>query len=96
MNRTAEFVTDAVGDPEPVTAQTVCSRIEIGEQLQAGTADFFVYGNEAGSPSASPAKYAAGKKAAFIAPQGKFFQPNQVVGYVAAASGSLTMSQEEQ
>lgn len=92
MNKTAEFVCDAVGSPEPVTAVTVCSVVEIGEQLQAGSANFYVYG----SIGDSPAKYAAGKKKQFKAPPGKFFVPNQVVGYVAAESGTLTMSQEEE
>ncbi len=93
---TEEFVTDNVGQPEPVTVTRRCTRVVIQEQSQTGTADFWIYGvTSSGTPDSNPAKYAAGKQKEFVAPPGHGFYAGQTIAFIAAASGSLTMSREE-
>ncbi len=93
---TEEFVTDAVGQPEPITVTRRCARVVVQEQSQLGTADFWIYGVKSdGTPDSNPAKYAAGKQKEFLATPGYGFFPGQTIAFIAAATGSLTMSREE-
>jgi hypothetical protein len=96
MAKTSLFTVNAVGDPEPVTATVVSSRIEIGEDpSQAGwpTTDYLVR-----SPLAldSPRQMPAGTIYVFTKPNKKFFMPGEVVAYVETVTGSTSFFKDEQ
>lgn len=86
---TFTFTTDAADADEEIIAHSYCSRIVIYENGQAGTADYLLRMPKSYSPQITRP---AGSKTEI---SGKTFSPNEVVGYIASATGSLTMAQEE-
>jgi hypothetical protein len=92
MPKSHSFTVDAVGDDEPVIAQSPCFRITIFEDAQAGTANYTVRKPDPGSTAIT---IPAGAKHVFERLHGSAFSKGQIVGYVAAASGSFTMAQVE-
>ncbi len=93
MAKTFQFTVDNVGNPEPVTAQSVCKRIYIREQGAAGTTDYFV--RQPGMTDPQERK-TAGEWTMFEAAPGNFFRPGDIVGYVETVTGSVTFSQREE
>ncbi len=93
MAQTYTFTVDNLGSPEAITAQSVCYRVTIYEDAQAGTTDYKVR-----RPSAASAAVTrpAGAKTVFEAPAGKFFQPGDVIGYAETVTGAVTFAQEEE
>jgi hypothetical protein len=94
--RTSTYTIDAIGNPEPVTCTipgSVCAIITVFENAQAGTADYDVY---APLINSAPIRKPAGSKHEFRA-QGTYrFSEGEIVGYLAAASGSMTFAQVEE
>lgn len=89
------FTVNAVGDPEPVTALTVCSEIRVQEDASVAgwpTVDFKVY---APSKNDSPLQAGAGSFWIFKKPRGSYFQPGELAGYLATVSGSTNFNQWE-
>jgi hypothetical protein len=73
-----------------VTMQTVCGKLEVGEDAQTGTSDW--YFSNTGSDSDKVTR-PAGQRMVLENPMS--FRPSQVVGYIKTASGSQTFSQVE-
>ena len=93
MPLTYTFTVDAVGNDEAVTAQSDCHRITIFENAQTGTADYTVRRPDSISAAVT---IPAGAKHVFERMNGATaFRRGQIVGYVAAASGSMTFAQVE-
>ncbi len=93
MPYTNTFNIDAAGNPEPVTVDSVCKEVTVYENAQAGTTDYDVY---APLITSTPARRPAGAKTTFTAPGKSFFQPGQVIAYLAAATaGSYVFAKEE-
>jgi hypothetical protein len=88
MPATHSFTVDAIGDDEPVTAQSNCQKITVFENEQAGTANYTVRRHSRNAPAVT---IPAGAKFVFEGP----FLKGQTAGFVAAASGSFTMAQVE-
>lgn len=84
-----------IGDAEPVTAQTVCQRIKIREKPGDPawpTTDFTIYKPDKtndGEPML------AGEWYEFPRPPGIFWNPGEIAGYVATASGTVDFIQDE-
>lgn len=89
------FTTDAVGSPEPITVPGLLGvtggfrKITIREQNSQGTVGFNIY---APYEISVAVQYQPGEYCVFERREGAMFQPGEVIGYIAAASGSLTMS----
>lgn len=73
-----------------VTVQTVCGRIEFGEDAQTGTSDWYFSATGADSDKVTRP---AGQR--MVLESAKKYSPNDVVGYIKTASGSQTFSQVE-
>lgn len=91
--KTITFSVDAIGDPEPITVQTVCHQIVIFEDALASTTNYKV---RKPSKTDAPVTKAAGTSTLFTAPPGSFFLPGQILGYVETPTGSMTMAQIEE
>jgi hypothetical protein len=74
-----------------VTVQGVCKRVIICEDGQIGTAGYYLSGT--GSDSDRVLK-PAGSKKEFTS--SNYFLPGDIPGYIKAATGSMTFSQEEE
>ena len=83
---------DAIGAPEQIVAQSVCKKIVIYENAQAGTLDYIWRAPNAASPAVTRP---AGSKTEFAAPGGAWFKPGDIVAYVETVSGSFVLVQEE-
>lgn len=95
MAKIKTFAVNDAGDPEVVTAQTVCRTIEVGEDPSVAgwpTTDFKVY---VPTSSDGPRQRPAGATYAFVKPPGLFFNPGEVAGYVATVTGATTFFQDE-
>jgi hypothetical protein len=93
--KTFGFVTDALGNDEPIIVQSPCTRVVIYEDGQLGTADYKVRVPKSTDYAVTRP---AGSKTEITAPEHVApspFQPGEIIGYVAAASGTLQMVQEE-
>jgi len=75
-----------------VTVQSVCRKVTIYENDQAGTTDWIL-----AAPTANDAQITkpAGSKKEFERSPGVFWNPGDVVGYVKAVTGTITLAQEE-
>jgi hypothetical protein len=78
-----------------VVIKTVCKSIEVGEDDQAGTTDFYI---SATGQDGDRVTYAAGKKKKILAPGGNngFFYPGDKPVWIKLASGSVNFTQEEE
>lgn len=84
--RTTTMTVDNVGSPDAIVADQDCDELEIFEQAQAGTTDYYVY---APRSSDTAVQIPAGAKFQF---RGKYLK-DQTVGYVAAVTaGSYTFA----
>jgi hypothetical protein len=91
--KTFSFTTDALSTDEQIIAHTPCTKIVVYEDNQAGTADYKI---RAPLSTDSQITCPAGSKRVFTPDAFRpCFYPSEVVGYIAAASGSLNMVQEE-
>lgn len=74
-----------------VTVQTVCRKVTVYEDAQAGTTDYYLSG--AGGDSDRVQK-PAGSKKEFESTRP--LQPNEILGYIKTVSGSVSFAQEEE
>ena len=94
MAKTKTFTVDNVAPADPVQVATVCKRVIVYENNQAGTTDYDVY---APATTDTPVRRPAGAKTEFNAPGGSFFQPGETIAHMnAVTAGSYTFAQEEQ
>ncbi len=87
------FTTDAIGNDEPIVTQTACRRVVIYENDQAATADYKLR-----FPTSSDVQITrpAGSKTELTVDISRpFWFAGETIAYIAAASGTLTMVQEE-
>ena len=96
MAKTSTFSVNNTGDPEAVTVSVVCRKVGVGEDPSVAswpTTDFKVYRpNKTDTPRQIP----AGVSYIFQKPDGSFYQPGDIAGYVATASGTTTFFQDEE
>jgi len=92
MGSTATFTADATGAPETITANTVCKKIRVYEDAQAGTVNYLIRMPGAASTAVTRP---AGQAIEFVASGSRFFQPGEVVAYIETATGSASFAQEE-
>jgi hypothetical protein len=94
MAQTSIFTVDAAGNPESYIVKTICKRITVYEDAQAGTTDYKVY---VPPNSATPVTKPAGSK--YVQErqdrQG-WFMPGDTPFAVATVSGSVTFAAEEE
>ena len=90
---THTFAVDTTAQ-QPITAQGMSAEIEIYENDQAGTGDYFVYAPYSSSDAVTRP---AGSKTTFRpnGPGRSHFVTGQIVGYVKMVSGSVTFVQVE-
>jgi hypothetical protein len=85
------FITDSVGQPEPVTVVTPCNRVTIFENGNASQ-DYRV---RLKSATNTPITHTMGSATIFIS-RGGLFKPGEIVGYTETITGSITMAQIEE
>lgn len=99
MAKTRTFAANDAGDPEPVTVQTVCSVVTVGEDPSVGATwadfDFLVYRP---AITDTPRQRPGGSTHQFKKSPGQFWEPGDICGYVAQVSGGGATSffQEEE
>lgn len=92
---TSTMTTDAVGSPEPIVVPGLPGvtggfrKVTIREQNSQGTVGFNIY---APYELSTAVQYQPGEYCVFERREGAMFQPGETIGYIAAASDSLTMS----
>lgn len=91
MPKTDSFSIDAIDPYESVTCHGYYTEITVREANLAATVDWKAKGSLTDNPISIP----AGVPHTFKAPAGSTFTPNQVVGYIATVSGSMTVDQFE-
>lgn len=74
-----------------ITAGSVCKRVTIYEDNQAGTTDYYISGT--GSDSDRTTK-PAGTKRDFLS--SSYWNVNDVCGYIKTQAGSVTFAKEEE
>jgi hypothetical protein len=74
-----------------VTVATVCKRVTVYEDNQAGTTDYYVSNS---GVDANKVTKPAGTKKEFVS--SVYWIPNDIPGYIKTASGSVTFAQEEE
>lgn len=89
MAGTYKFTADAVGNPEPITVQSVSKRVRVQQNDLSGTlVDFTVYDSIGGVG----VSYPGGSPLLFTCPSG-FYHVGDILGYIAVSSGSVEFKQ---
>lgn len=92
MGYTYSFATDAIPPAEAVIAQSLASEVTVYEDGGNASTGFTVQEPNTNSPAIN---IPPGGSHTFRAPAGGTFRKGDRVGYVAAASGTLTLAQIE-
>ena len=92
--KTRIFSVNDAADPEPVTVQTVCRYVDVGEDRLAAGWPSTAFKVRKPEMTDDPKGCAAGTLYRFER-NGAFFYPGEIAGYVATASGTTDFSQDE-
>lgn len=94
MSFSFAFTVNNVGNDEQVVAQSVCTRIVVGES--EGITNFPTVDWEwKGTSGSDYMRKTKGSKMVFETPRGIFFRPGDLVASIRTVAGSSTFAQEE-
>lgn len=95
MPLTFTFAVDAIAPPEPITAQSVCRRITVREDVSVAGWPTVQFNIRAPLPASPPVCFETGESKTFIA-DGFYFRPGQIIGYIETVAGASLFCQAEE